>query len=239
MSSDAPEKTTIDSAGDDAALADVPANYRRGARRTWHQRRRHRAIQRMMKGLRGSLLDYGCGYGDIAHLLSETCDVVAVDVDPVRVAFAAREYPEIRFAQCPASGVDLPDASVDIVVSAVVIHFVPDPHAYLGEIQRVLRPGGRLVIACKNPPIVLNALRRLFGRRVPEGRLWVRSQADIESMLQEYGFTIERRTYFYDPPFEGWKNIGDAVSGTIEQCLSIVQFRRTAQYFVLRLKKAA
>jgi len=41
----------------------------------------------------------------------------------------------------------LPDAEVDIVISNGVIDLVPDKDAVLDEIDRVLRPGGRLQIA--------------------------------------------------------------------------------------------
>ena len=41
----------------------------------------------------------------------------------------------------------LPDASVDVVISNGVIDLVPDKDLVFGEIDRVLRPGGRLQIA--------------------------------------------------------------------------------------------
>ena len=41
----------------------------------------------------------------------------------------------------------LDDASVDVVISNGVIDLVPDKDAVFGEIDRVLRPGGRLQIA--------------------------------------------------------------------------------------------
>jgi 2-polyprenyl-3-methyl-5-hydroxy-6-metoxy-1,4-benzoquinol methylase len=71
----------------------APANYRKGAAMTWHQRRRHRAVLGLLRQLSGSVLDYGCGYGDLAFAMSQTHVVVGVDADSGRIDFARQEYP--------------------------------------------------------------------------------------------------------------------------------------------------
>ena len=40
-----------------------------------------------------SIIDYGCGYGELTWELAKTHDVTGVDLNPERVRFAAREYP--------------------------------------------------------------------------------------------------------------------------------------------------
>jgi SAM-dependent methyltransferase len=47
-----------------------------------------------------------------------------------------------------AQALDLPDASFDLVVAALSLMFCPDHPAAFAEAHRVLRPGGRLVMAC-------------------------------------------------------------------------------------------
>src|SRR5277367_6443658 len=44
----------------------VPPAFCKGVRRNWHQRRRHAIIRRLLRGITGRVLDYGCGYGDVA-----------------------------------------------------------------------------------------------------------------------------------------------------------------------------
>ena len=50
-----------------------------------------------------------------------------------------------RIVDAPAERLPLADASVDTVVSTLVLCTVPDPERTLGEIARVLRPGGQLL----------------------------------------------------------------------------------------------
>src|SRR5262249_12442900 len=159
--------------------------------------------------VQGEVLDYGCGYGDLTYAIAQTHPVQGVDVDPQRVAFAEREYAPLRFRRCAPDRLSFPDGSFDIVVSVAVIHFVPDPVQHLREARRVLRDGGHLLMACINLHVVRNALRRLRGRGDEPTRVWVRSQADIRALLEREGFQVEAESYFYDPPFEGWRNLGD------------------------------
>jgi SAM-dependent methyltransferase len=49
-----------------------------------------------------------------------------------------------RLLEGAADAIPLPDASVDVALSSFVLQLVPNRHAALTEIRRVLRPGGRL-----------------------------------------------------------------------------------------------
>ena len=158
-------------------FTDVPAHFRRDAPMDRHQRRRHDAVLALLRDLPpGRVLDYGFGWGDIACQASKTHpDIHAVDVEPRRVDFARREYAPIPFDLCRADGLDFPEARFDIVLSIVVLPFVPDDDAYMAEIRRVLRPGGKLIVATKTTPYLSRAWRRLGGRRAPV----VRRRADV------------------------------------------------------------
>lgn len=215
----------------------VPAHYRKNARPTRHQRRRHRAVLRMLEGVPGEVLDYGCGYGDLTYAISRTRPVQGVDVDPERVAFAAREYPGLRFSCCDANRLDFPDQSFDLVTSVAVIHFVPDPADHVREARRVLRDNGHLLMVCSNVLYLRNATRKLFGRPTPATPMWIRSEAEVSDLLRREGFAIEARSFFYDPPFEGWKNLGDMALGLMQQLLALFRVRKTCNYFLLLAKK--
>ncbi len=121
-----------------------------------------------VNGLR--VLDYGCGTGDWGLMLAtEGAEVTLLDLSPVAI--------EIGLRRARASGVaarvngvardasDLscfPDAEFDLVfASAAIHHTLKYPNA-MAELVRVLKPGGRLVLAetYGNNPI-LNGLRRL------------------------------------------------------------------------------
>jgi ubiquinone/menaquinone biosynthesis C-methylase UbiE len=77
--------------------------------------------------------------------------LVAVEPNPAmhgRLASAARRYGvRLELHPVPAEQLDLPDASVDVVISSLVLCTVTDPAAVLAQVRRVLRPGGRFLFA--------------------------------------------------------------------------------------------
>lgn len=92
-------------------------------------------------------LDVGCGTGALARsittLAAPAC-VVAVDQSADFVAHAAGALDDRRvvFLVGDATSLPLAGASVDVVVSGLVLNFLPDPGAALRELRRVARPGG-------------------------------------------------------------------------------------------------
>jgi ubiquinone/menaquinone biosynthesis C-methylase UbiE len=100
-----------------------------------------------------ALADLGCGDGPLfaalAHggLIDETRPVYAVDLEPARLAHVAARFPWIRTVVGSADDVpEVADGSLDAVISTMVMEHVPDESAYLGEIHRVLRTGGRAYV---------------------------------------------------------------------------------------------
>jgi SAM-dependent methyltransferase len=217
----------------------VPRNFYKGARRTWHQLRRHRSVLRLLRRVHGDVLDYGCGYGDLTYAISATHPVRGVDVDPARVAFAAREYAPIPFSVCRPDGLDFPDRSFDVVTSVVVIHFSPDPIAHLREIHRVLRPDGHVLIVAMNLFYVRNFFRGLLGRRPVPEPFWIRPRNEFRALLEGQGFRAVADDYFYDPPFETWVNPRAAVARLAEQVLSLFRVKKTSNYYMFLARKVS
>jgi arsenite methyltransferase len=106
---------------------------------------------------RGSVvLDLGCGAGTdlliAAQMTGPTGRVIGVDMTPAmldRARDSAQEMglENVELHESLIESLPLEDASVDIVISNGVIDLVPDKEAVFDEIDRVLRPGGRLQIA--------------------------------------------------------------------------------------------
>ncbi|MDQ2669616.1 MAG: methyltransferase domain-containing protein [Gemmatimonadota bacterium] len=108
------------------------------------------------------VLDVGCGTGELAlrasRLVGEEGEVVAIDPGPRQIARArakaAARGVVVDFGTGVIERLDFPPARFDVVLSTLMMHHLPDDVKRQGiaEVGRVLRPGGRVVIADFNRP---------------------------------------------------------------------------------------
>jgi SAM-dependent methyltransferase len=93
-------------------------------------------------------LDVGCGEGRFCRLLRGR-GIATIGIDPTRALVArARELdPAGSYRIGRAEALDVPDASIDLVISYVTLVDVPDLTRAIAEMARVVRPGGRVLIA--------------------------------------------------------------------------------------------
>ena len=160
--------------------------------------RRHRAYARItaLAGARPGdrVLDIGCGGGYLARLLAAAVGpagrVTGVDPSEAAVRYARRRAAaNCTFRVGVAQDLDLPDRSFDVVTSTLAAHHIPEAAraAAFGEMFRVLRPGGALLVADFRPrgrrhtPHALASARR-HGNAVP-----------LEELATVAGFRIEAR----------------------------------------------
>lgn len=100
-------------------------------------------------GVSGSLLDVGCGEGaflEAAGRAGFACTGTEVSAAAVRIA-KGRGL-DVREGTLESSA--FPDASFDAVTMWHVLEHLPDPFATLREVRRILKPGGRLLLAVPN-----------------------------------------------------------------------------------------
>jgi ubiquinone/menaquinone biosynthesis C-methylase UbiE len=99
---------------------------------------------------RGRVVELGAGTGlNIAHYPDGIAELVLTEPDEAmrrRLARRLQRHGRVaRIVDAPAERLPLADASVDTVVSTLVLCTVDDPERTLGEIARVLRPDGQLL----------------------------------------------------------------------------------------------
>jgi ubiquinone/menaquinone biosynthesis C-methylase UbiE len=104
----------------------------------------------LLADARGRVVELGAGTGlNMAHYPEAVTELVLTEPDEaMRRRLARRLRRQGRVAQivdAPGERLPLPDASVDTVVSTLVLCTVDDPERTLGEIARVLRQDGQLL----------------------------------------------------------------------------------------------
>jgi ubiquinone/menaquinone biosynthesis C-methylase UbiE len=143
-----------------------------------------------------SVLDVGCGTGEVALLAktrTKAGKVYGIDPAPEMIAVArgkaARRKLEIDFRVGVIEALPFPDASIDVVTSSLMMHHLPEDLKVRGlaEVYRVLKPGGRLLIADFMQPShsILNHLMMVFTRHqgVQKGL------EEVIKLLKEAGFS--------------------------------------------------
>lgn len=140
-----------------------------------------------------SILDYGCGTGQLTRLLAaEQSSVFGYDPSARSLQVARRSAPKAHLVGEPGA---LPEGHFDAAVLAGVLHHVAPArrHQLLATVLQKLRPGGRLFVFEHNP---LNPLTRRAVRDCPFDDdavlLWPR---EIRALLRAVGFSRVRQRY--------------------------------------------
>jgi ubiquinone/menaquinone biosynthesis C-methylase UbiE len=170
--------------------------------------------QSMLHGLAGSVVEIGAGNGlNFGHYSPAVTVVHAFEPDPYlrRVATeAAAETPRsIHVGGAAAEGLPLADASVDAAVASLVLCSVSDIEQAIGELHRVLRPGGELRF---NEHVVSERRAWRVLQRTADATLWpivsggCHLGRDTRASLERGGFEILQvkrfgfRVSALDPP---------------------------------------
>ena len=165
------------------------------------------------------VVELGCGTAYVsAWLARRGARPVGVDVTPAQLATARRcqaEFGlEFPLVEASAEDVPLPSASFDLAVSEYGASIWCDPHLWLPEAYRLLRPGGRLwflrnstlSILCapdEGPPVeALQRPQRGLGRLEWPGELgveWQLPHGELFRLLRRTGFDVVDLVELYPP----------------------------------------
>ncbi|WP_188195199.1 class I SAM-dependent methyltransferase [Nonomuraea sp. SYSU D8015] len=151
------------------------------------------------------VLDVGCGTGYLSRILSPVVTpsghVTGLDPSPSMIEYATRRAPaNCTYVRGEGQTLPFPDGSFDLVVSSLAVHHMPAgarPEA-MRQMHRVLRPGGRLLIAEFRPPAgrlarqlvgllsgpaMRHEPRELLGTMIPDAGFEVEAEGDLPYML--------------------------------------------------------
>ena len=105
-------------------------------------------MQQAVAGTPRRALDVGCGEGRFCRMLqAQGIETVGVDPTPALLARARTLDPAGDYREGRGEALAFEDGAFDLVVSYLTLIDIPDIRAAISEMVRVLRPGGRLLIA--------------------------------------------------------------------------------------------
>lgn len=147
-----------------------------------------------------NVLDVGCGTGLLTARIASFnsgARVVGCDFSLGMLRHAAGRHTPVSWVQGNALRLPFQDHGFDTVVSTEAFHWFPDQRIALGEMFRVLEPGGRLLIAGINPPFELLSLAFRYGSRFTGEPFNWPTRRRMRRWLEGVGFrvTVQRGVF--------------------------------------------
>jgi ubiquinone/menaquinone biosynthesis C-methylase UbiE len=151
----------------------------------------------------GQVLDWGAGWGQTSLLLrARGARVVAYDVEDKGAASGLLRGADVPYVVTPGPGLPFPDGGFDAVLNCGVLEHVEDEARALGELRRVLRPGGRLfTYHLPNRHAYTEWLGRKLGRYHHERTY---SQREAINLFERAGFHVAVCRPFHVLPRNVW-----------------------------------
>lgn len=148
-------------------------------------------IESRTKTGRGRLLDIGCGYGFFLQEMKSR----GWQVEGIEISSSGRQYArdkwDIHVYSQPLEDLAFPDSSFDITTLFYVIEHIHDPMGLFGEVQRVLKPGGLVLLRWPHSTPIVKVLgpmsRKLDLYHTPY-HLFDFSPKTIKKLLMLSGF---------------------------------------------------
>ncbi len=169
------------------------------ARTDWHspaeERMRFRkaaALARVPAG--AGVLDIGARARGLRRFLPDGVRYQGIEIDP---AFAG---PDVLIHDI-SQGIPFPPASYDFVFCLEVLEHVPHPFGTLGEIHRVLKPGGVLIVSVPNPYHFKEIIWNAFRIRDRQGHFFAWTWQTMTRLAETNGFRLDALggTYLHPP----------------------------------------
>lgn len=152
------------------------------------------------------LLDVGCGTGQLALIAARAgakvngCDIAANSIERARER-AAQEHLDASFEEGDAEDLPYGDGQFDVVASLLGAMFAPRPNLVAGELTRVCKPGGKIVMANWTPQGFIGQMFKIIGKYVkpngaPSPLLWG-DEAHVRERLRAGILDVRCRLRFY------------------------------------------
>ena len=113
-------------------------------------------LQKLLPDFRGmSVLDLGCGYGWHCKYAADhgAAQVLGTDISHrmLETAMQRNSDPNIEYRLSAMEELRFPNASFDVVLSSLALHYVADFEALVQNISRWLKPDGQFIFSVEHP----------------------------------------------------------------------------------------
>jgi ubiquinone/menaquinone biosynthesis C-methylase UbiE len=127
----------------------------------FHRLREQETAKLYRKFKSGStILDAGCGTGLISRSLNGT--VVGLDINVWNLERARVHAPQVNFIAGDIENLPLTDGKFDTIVCTETLEHLKQPEKAIGELDRVLKPGGRLIGSVPHRHVIWNMRKFLL-----------------------------------------------------------------------------
>lgn len=130
-----------------------------------------------------NILEVGCGAGWLCPSLKQFGVVTATDLSDEVLARASARVPGVKFIAGDFMELDFP-SEFDVVVTLEVLSHIADHDAFIAKLHSLLRPGGHLMLATQNRP-VLEKFNTVTPQQPGHLRRWF-DRNELETLLSPH-----------------------------------------------------
>ncbi len=146
------------------------------------------------------LLDCGCGTGPMISLLYEedaTKHYTGIDITPKMIEVGkAKNLTGVDWVVGDCENLPFQEGSFDVIICSNSFHHYPNPQAFFNSVEKVLRPGGRLILQDYTAPKVvlwiMNHTEMPLANLVGHGDVKAYTLDEIKAFCDKSGLKIEK-----------------------------------------------
>jgi cyclopropane fatty-acyl-phospholipid synthase-like methyltransferase len=142
------------------------------------------------------ILDFGCGCGRVIRFLAYErfkAELVGCDIDPEAIAWCRENIDTAKFTVSPYHPpLEFPDASFDFIYSISIFTHLneKDQFAWLTELRRITRPGGRLILTIQGRNQNYEGLPSEVKEELQRDGIWYDTSNIYFETNKTYGFAF-------------------------------------------------